>query len=87
MRRDAQLQRMGGFQGVRISSVTKPRGSAWAEPLGPFVIRRSAGLHVYPGIFMLMLLNAAPQPSAKTPMWAPPMEWEMREESALVSST
>ena len=42
-----------------------------------------SGQDAYPGIFMLMLVKEALHSSANTPMWAPSIEWVMRELSAL----
>ena len=39
-----------------------------------------------PGIFILMLSKEASQPSANTPMWAPSVEWKMREDRAFTLS-
>ena len=39
-----------------------------------------------PGIFMLIFSKSALALSAKTPMWAPSMEWAMRQLRALIPS-
>lgn len=52
----------------------------------PLKEERSCRRSSYAGSVMVMLLKVALQPSAKTPMCAPPVECVMREPSAFMSS-